>query len=323
MKRIFCLYTGGTIACVDSPNGLIPSHGILPELISKLVYSHIPKAEITLHEYVQPLDSSAMTPLHWRQIASDIASRIDDYDGFVVLHGTDTMAWSGAALHWQLHGLSKPVILTGSQRPWIHDGSDAPANMLLALSTVVQMAEHGEAGVKLAFGGAVLPAHCVKKLDADADAAYRAPNCPPTSSIGNDFSSTDNFEFRPLNPALAILALKLYPGCEDALALMIKSQRWDGLVIESYGSGNLPNHAGLINALLEQAENGCVIINCTQCIAGEVRQGLYAAGSAFQRMGAWPAGRRTIEAATSWLYANLGRAPNAALALAWQRVAVL
>ncbi|WP_373974495.1 asparaginase [Chitinibacter sp. SCUT-21] len=314
MKRIFCLYTGGTIACVDGPNGLAPQQGILSKLIADLAFKHIPDVAITLHEYATPLDSSAMTPHHWQQIAQDIASRIDDFDGFVVLHGTDTMAWTGAALHWQLDHIHKPVILTGSQRPWVHVGSDAPANMLLAL----QSAASAPAGVQLAFGGLLLPAHCVKKLDADHDTAYAAPNAPK-----NTTSNDKDFTYLPLNPQQHILALKLYPGCETAITGMINSQTWDGIVVESYGSGNLPQHAALIAALQAQADHGAVIINCTQCIAGEVRQGLYAAGSVFNTLGAWPAGRRSVEAATTWLYTHLARAPKDVLALAWQAIAVL
>ncbi|QLG88385.1 asparaginase [Chitinibacter bivalviorum] len=314
MKRIFCLYTGGTIGCVDSPNGLIPQHGILPKLISDLACSHIPSIEVTLHEYAQALDSAAMTPTHWRHIACDIAERVKHYDGFVVLHGTDTMAWTGAALHWQLENIHKPVILTGAQRPWIHAGSDAPANMQLALET----AASDITGVHVAFGGLVLPAHCVKKLDADHDTAYGAPNAAHTNAM-----PTDQFALRAINPALNILALKLYPGCENAIASMIQTQTWDGMVIESYGSGNLPSHDGLTQALNEQAQRGAIIINCTQCIAGEVRQGLYATGDVFNTLGAWPAGRRTVEAARTWLYTHLGRSDKEVLRQAWQSVASL
>lgn len=312
MKRIFCLYTGGTIACVDGPNGLAPQQGILSKLISDLILDHIPEVKITLHEYATPLDSSAMTPSNWQQIAQDIASCIDDYDGFVVLHGTDTMAWTGAALHWQLANIHKPVILTGSQRPWVHAGSDAPANMLLAL----QSATSASAGVQLAFGGLLLPAHCVKKLDADHDTAYAAPNAPTTTPLNEQA-----FTHLPLNPQHRILALKLYPGCEMAIAGMISSQTWDGIVVESYGSGNLPQHAALIAALQAQADHGAVMINCTQCIAGEVRQGLYAAGDVFNALGAWPAGRRSVEAATTWLYTHLGRQAPEVLRQQWQSVA--
>jgi L-asparaginase len=329
MKRIFCLYTGGTIGCTDSPNGLIPMSGILPELIFKLNQQHIPSAEITLHEYSQALDSSSIGPQEWHTIAEQIASRLTQYDAFIILHGTDTMAWTGAALHWQLAHLPKPVILTGAQRPWIHAGSDAPANMRLALDAACST----RVGVYLAFGGLVLPAYCIKKLDADADMAYGAPNQPvqvtspvitPSGEAASKQSAVQaEFAFLPLDASRKVLALKLYPGCEAAICAMLGSQHWDGIVLESYGSGNLPNHAALINALRQQANHGCVIINCTQCIAGEVRQGLYAAGDILNQMGAWPAGRRTVEAASTWLYTHLGRATSDVLRQQWQFVASL
>lgn len=315
MKRIFCLYTGGTIGCTDGPNGLIPQQGILIKPIYKLAQQHIPKLEIEYSEYPIALDSSAMTPRHWQQIAQDIAKRMDQFDGFIVLHGTDTMAWTGAALHWQLAHLAKPVILTGAQRPWMHAGSDAPANFQLALEAACSE----RTGVQLAFGGLVLSAYCVKKMDADADTAYGAPNAPLAAAT----ITNQPFELRALNADHAILALKLYPGCETAIAAMINSQAWHGIVIESYGSGNLPQHPALIQALAQQARGGAVIINCTQCIAGEVRQGLYAAGDLFNTLGAWPAGRRSVEAACTWLYTHLGRQAPEVLRQQWQSVASL
>ncbi|WP_084414462.1 asparaginase domain-containing protein [Chitinibacter tainanensis] len=312
MQRIFCLYTGGTIGCAPSPTGLIPQSGILTQPIRDLAQQTIPGWTIDFHELSPPLDSSSMGPTHWRTIAETIQAQRPHYQAIIILHGTDTLAWTAAALHWQLGQLEMPVIITGSQCPWLQPGSDAPANVALALRAATQ----GAPGVQIAFGGEILSGVASKKLDADADAAFGAPNAPTQAWAGDGAPQW-------VDPSLRIVAVKLYPGSETLLAQWLTSQQLDGLVLESYGSGNLPACQALHDALQLLASTGCIIINCTQCIAGEVRQGLYATGDSLNQLGAWPAGRRSAEAAVTWLYTQLGRAEPAILQQRWQSVALL
>jgi L-asparaginase len=286
--------------------------GVLQQPIAKLLardqFAHI---QLTLREYPQLLDSSSMQPRDWLRIAKDIDADYANFDGFIVLHGTDTLAWTAAALHWQLAHIAKPVVITGSQRPWLVGGSDAPANFELALHAAC-----GEqAGVMVAFGGQLLPGVAAKKIDADADCAFAAPNWQGLWPV----SPTAKYHFQPVNPTLNILAIKLYPGTESWLAQSLNQSVIEGIAIEAYGSGNLPSNTLLHTALQQLAQNGTSIINCSQCLAGEVRQGHYAAGDFMQQIKALPAGRMSIEAATTWLYTALK--PNLThdtLSKAWQ-----
>ncbi|WP_051534753.1 asparaginase [Deefgea rivuli] len=310
-QRILCLYTGGTIGCVPTAQGLAPMAGVLQEPIVELLASLPNQVQLTLREYPQLLDSSSMQPKDWLRIAKDIDAEYDHFDGFIVLHGTDTLAWTAAALHWQLAHIAKPVVITGSQRPWLMPNSDAPANFELALHAACGK----QAGVMVAFGGQLLPGFAVKKLDADADCAFAAPNWQEKWPA----HPTEQYHFQPINPALNILAIKLFPGSEAWLAQSLNHQSFDGIAIEAYGSGNLPSNTQLESILTQLANQGTVFINCSQCIAGEVRQGHYAAGDFMQQINALPAGRMSIEAATTWLYTALtANSTQQMRAKAWQ-----
>jgi L-asparaginase len=296
-QRILCLYTGGTIGCVPTLQGLAPMAGVLQEPIAELLTSLPTQVQLTLREYPQLLDSSSMRPEDWLRIAKDIDADYAHFDGFIVLHGTDTLAWTAAALHWQLAHIAKPVVITGSQRPWLSSDSDAAANFELALHAACGK----QAGVMVAFGGQLLPGFAVKKLDADADCAFAAPNWQGLWPV----TPTKKYHFQPVNPTLNILAIKLYPGSETWLAHSLSQSTIEGIAIEAYGSGNLPSNTQLKLALQQLAQRGTVVMNCSQCIAGEVRQGHYAAGNFMQEIKALPAGRMSIEAVTTWLYTTL------------------
>ncbi|WP_297572097.1 asparaginase [uncultured Deefgea sp.] len=311
-QRILCLYTGGTIGCVPTPLGLAPKAGILrPVIADLLTQENNLGITLTLREYAEALDSSSMQPADWLRIAQDINAAYHQFDGFIILHGTDTLAWTAAALHWQLSQIDKPVVITGSQRPWLEMGSDAPTNFQRALEAV-QSQRHA---VMVAFDEFLLPAYAVKKLDADADAAFAAPNWQgewPSIKPGK-------YQFCPVDPSLNILSIKLYPGCETWLASSINTQVFAAIAIETYGSGNIPNHFLLKSALKNAVQANSLIINCSQCIQGQVRQGHYAAGSFLQEINALAAGRLTIEAATTWLYTALAKkTDHDSLRQAWQ-----
>lgn len=296
MKRILCLYTGGTIGSKPTSQGLAPAAGALQDLLTELA-AHLPdQPDVTLLEYPQLLDSSSMGPADWNHIAADISARHDEFDGFVVLHGTDTLAFTAAALSFQLENLAKPVLLTGSQRPWLQTGSDASANVALALKN----AAGGWPGVRVAFGGRLLPGTRVRKSDADHDQAFSAPNWNGIWPESPDYASPAHCI--NVDPATRIAALKLYPGYScDWLAAAL-AQPLQGLVLETFGSGNLPDSPALIAALNQQAQSGAIIVNCSQCHAGKVQQGQYAASAALSAVGVIPAGDMTAEAALTKLY---------------------
>ncbi len=296
MKRLLCLYTGGTIGCLLTPEGLAPAPGVLGMELAGLVRQRCSHLQVELVEYPQLLDSSSMGPAGWNRIAADIATYHEAFDGFVILHGTDTLAYTASALSFQLENLAKPVVLTGSQRPWLAHGSDAPANVAAALLC----ASGGRPGVQVAFGGQLLPGNRSRKTDAEHDLAFSAPNWN-----GNWPDYPDNpgpLRNVAVDPGARIVGIKLYPGFSNDWLARALTEPLQALVLESYGSGNLPDHPGLLSALEKQADSGTLIINCTQCLAGHVRQGRYASSSTLARMGALPAGDMTPEAALTKLY---------------------
>lgn len=296
MKRILCLYTGGTLGCLPSPQGLAPAPGILNTPIAELA-AHLPVSpRVEILEYPQLLDSSSMGPADWNRIGADIATHHADYDGFVVLHGTDTLAYTAASLSFQLEYLAKPVIVTGAQRPWFMADSDAPANVSVAL----EQALGGWSGVRVAFGGRLLPGTRVRKTDADGDQAFSAPNW--NGQWPDHAKPTAPAHCIRIDPQARIIGIKLYPGLTNDWLAKALAEPQQGIVLETFGSGNLPEHAGLLAALEQQAHAGAIIVNCTQCLAGHVRQGHYAASSSLQRIRALPAADMTPEAALTKLY---------------------
>ncbi|MCU1348290.1 MAG: ansA, partial [Acidobacteria bacterium] len=181
-KRVYVAYTGGTIGMERTAGGYVPRPGYLQKQMAampELRHASMPK--FTIHEYAPLLDSSNMTPREWVKIAHDIARHYDDYDGFVVLHGTDTMAYTSSALPFMLHGLRKPVIISGSQIPLCEVRNDARENLITSLLIA---ATYDIPEVCLYFGGKLLRGCRAVKVSADGFAAFDSPNHPPLGTVG-------------------------------------------------------------------------------------------------------------------------------------------
>src|SRR5947208_2599404 len=183
-KRVYVAYTGGTIGMKRTRKGYEPKTGYLQqqmEAIPELRHSSMPS--VTVHEYEPLLDSSNMTPRQWLEIARDIATHYDEYDGFVVVHGTDTMAYTASALPFLLGGLAKPVVITGSQIPLCEIRNDARENLITSLMIASSCAIPE---VCLYFGGKLLRGCRAVKVSADGFAAFDSPNHPPLGTVGID-----------------------------------------------------------------------------------------------------------------------------------------
>ncbi|WP_148716357.1 asparaginase [Chitinolyticbacter meiyuanensis] len=304
--RIRVIHTGGTIGMRPGPHGLATAPGWLAgELMRQYPY-------VDVHEYVQLLDSSSMTPADWVRIAQDVAESAEGYDGFLVLHGTDTLAWTAAALAYQLQGLGKPVLLTGAMRPWGAAESDAPRNVAAALAWL-ESAHQATIGV--VFAGRLWPATRVRKMDCDALDAFSAPNAAALAVFeagGWQLAMTSNALTigEPLQPLAAdarVLHLTLAPGCNaDWLAAQLRQSPPDGLLLSTYGSGNAPAHPALLEVLTRLAGR-IPMVNLTACPRGTVAMGQYAAGNALAAAGLWSGGDMTPEAALvklHWLLAQ-------------------
>ncbi len=319
-KRVYVAYTGGTIGMKRTRKGYEPKTGYLQEQMEGIPeLRHASMPSVTVHEYEPLLDSSNMTPRQWLEIARDIAAQHDDYDGFVVVHGTDTMAYTASALPFLLDGLAKPVVITGSQIPLCEIRNDARENLITSL-----MIASGYAipEVCLYFGGKLLRGCRSVKVSASGFAAFDSPNFLPLGEAGIDINIRWELVRKPGRkkrvtvPELGtpvVSALRLFPGISHEHVRNVLRPPLQGLVLEAYGVGNGPDQdAEFIAALEEAAARDVVIVDCTQCLEGRVDLSEYAAGSALARAGVISGFDMTAEAAVAKLYYLFGRGDSPA-----------
>ncbi len=296
-------------------HGYEPKRGYLQQQLESMPeLSHPSIPSYTIHDYDPLLDSSNMTPVEWVKIAHDIADHYRDYDGFIVLHGTDTMAYTASALPFMLEGLRKPVIITGSQIPLCEVRNDARENIITSLLIA---ANYAIPEVCLYFGGKLLRGCRSTKVSADGFAAFDSPNFPPLGTVGIDIEINAGLVREPAGRkslrvhefrSTVVSALRLFPGISPDFLRNVLRPPLQGLVLEAYGIGNGPDqNADFLAALKEATDRGVVIVDCTQCLEGTVDLGEYAAGTALARAGVISGSDLTAEAALAKLYYLLSR----------------
>lgn len=309
-KRVYVAYTGGTIGMQKTAAGYVPAPGYLRDQLAALPELQNPlMPEYDIHEYEPLLDSANMTPADWLNIAQDIAAHDAEYDGFIVLHGTDTMAYTASALPFMLQGLRKPVILTGSQIPFCEPRNDARENLITVL---LLAANYAIPEVCLYFGDRLLRGCRAVKVNAVGFDAFDSPNYPPLGTVGIEIQinwevvlppplTPDTLEVRPISPQ-ALGALRLFPGLPAEVVRRILQPPLRGLVLEAYGVGNGPTENREFMAVLAEANaRGVVIVDCTQCRKGMVNLHGYATGSALAEVGVLSGFDMTAEAALAKL----------------------
>ncbi|GGP27525.1 asparaginase [Silvimonas amylolytica] len=299
--QICILYTGGTLGMRPGPDGLAP----VPGFLTTTLQAQYPGVEVI--EYTPLLDSSDMTPADWNRIAQDMVDRVEQFDGFVVLHGTDTLAWSASALSFVLAGFGKPIVVTGAQHPWEALDSDAPGNVADAISLA---ASGALAEVAVVFAGVAYRGNRVRKVDCERNAAFNSPNCQPLARRFGHGWAFNNVAL-PVAKAAAVTAvnadarvvrLTLAPGFSAGwLAQALLVAELDGVVLETYGSGNVPSQADLTDAIAQLAKRA-LVVNCTQCVSGAVQMGLYASSKTLLEAGVLNAHDMTPEAALAKLH---------------------
>ena len=310
-KRICIIHTGGTIGMIPSDHGFLPKEGYLESLLSSISDLKSPSMpDYDFYEMSPLLDSSDMAVNDWNKIGEEIANRYDSYDGFVVLHGTDTMAYTAAALSFMLKGLNKPVILTGSQIPLCQVRSDGQDNLV----TSMLIAGQGRVNeVCLYFGGRLLRGNRATKMSADGLLAFDSPNCPrlaeagitirylpapPPPSCGEQAKLTlCRFEDVPIG------VLKVFPGISFPIFDKLMTEKLRGIVLETFGAGNIPGEGDSLLPIIRKAFNaGSVVTVCSQCPQGTVSLGAYATSSPLKEAGAVSGYDMTTEAAVAKLY---------------------
>ena len=312
-KRIYIAYTGGTIGMKPSENGYIPQEQHLTDAIMKMPDFHRDEMPtFTINEYQPLIDSSNMTPADWQRIANDIKQHYDEYDGFVVLHGTDTMAYTSSALSFMLENLGKPVIVTGSQIPLSQLRSDGQENLLNSLYIA---ANYPINEVGLYFNNKLFRGNRSIKAYADGFDAFDSPNLPPLLEAGINIKLIQGKISEPLSQPLTLAQITpqpigvvhLYPGISVDLIKNIIKQPVKALIIRSYGVGNAPQDEAMLKCLKEANDSGIVIVNCSQCIKGTVNMKGYATGNALSKIGVISGNDMTLEATLTKLHYLLSK----------------
>ncbi len=303
-KTILIINTGGTISSIKTQRGYEPSPGYVAKALAKIpAIVHQDMPSYVIKEYQPLLDSSNMTLNEWNRIALDIAEAYDHYDGFVVLHGTDTMAYTASALSFMLENLGKPVILTGSQIPLSEVRNDAVDNVITSLWICAHQPVNE---VCVYFNQCLLRGNRTQKISTQQFKAFASPNYPPLATIGIDIvvhthlvlpAPTKPFRLQIIRPHF-IANFRLFPGFASTVLAYMLTQPLQGLVLETYGTGNAQNNDPEFLRLLENAsERGVLMINCTQCQQGAVEMSQYATGHTLKQAGLLNGHDMTSEAA--------------------------
>ncbi len=304
-KRILIAYTGGTIGMRRTPQGYVPESGLdrlLAQTIPPDLAGDMP--DYVVHECSHLIDSANLHPRDWYRIAGLIASHYREYDGFVVLHGTDTMAYTAAGLSFALPGLTKPVIVTGSQIPLREMRNDARNNLLTAL---LLAARDPIPEVCLYFNGRLMRGNRAAKLKGEALDAFDSPNYPLLAKVGInieinraallDRTGVEVFQIlQPTDGQVAVL--KVFPGLSAGLLAKVLEPPLRGLILESYGIGAAPIESpGFLATLAAATERGVTIVAISQCLESRVDLSKYAVGTALARTGVLGGFDLTTEAA--------------------------
>lgn len=309
--KILLLYTGGTIGMVkDFETGALKAFNF-DELLQNIPELKLLEHRIDTVSFERPIDSSNMKPTFWLQIAEIIEEKYNDYDGFVVLHGSDTMSYSASALSFMFENLSKPIIFTGSQLPIGDLRTDAKENLITSIQ-IAGLQKHGKpliTEVGLYFEYKLYRGNRTSKINAEHFQAFASPNYPPLVNSGVHLAVNDSALWKPANRRKMklhrglndeIVLIKIFPGINRSLLEHILSKEGlQGVILETYGSGNAPTEDWFVELLKNTISKGIVVVNVTQCIGGSVAMGQYETSTQLKKIGVVSGKDITTEAAVA------------------------
>ena len=320
-SSLLLIYTGGTIGMKEDPS----IQALRPFDFSQIM-AEVPELrkfayKIDSYTFAPLIDSSDIEPSNWRNLVDIIESRYDDYDGFVILHGTDTMAYSASALSFMIEGLTKPIIFTGSQLPIGMPRTDGKENLISAVEIAAAKDEEGHAIVPevcICFDNVLMRGNRTTKINASNFRAFRSENYPPLAEAGITIRYSRELIRKPLNwgsePLFhkdidtRVSILKIHPGITPQVVRDIlcgKDSR--AVIIETYGSGNAPSKGWFLDLVKEAEGMGKILLNVTQCMAGSVDMDIYATGKCLKDAGVLNGYDSTTEGALAKLFYLLGQ----------------
>jgi L-asparaginase len=320
-SSILLIYTGGTIGMKEDPalQALTPFDfsQILDEVpeLAKFAY------RIDSYTFDPLIDSSDVEPSLWIALAALIEERYDDYDGFVILHGTDTMAYSASVLSFMIEGLTKPVIFTGSQLPIGTPRTDGKENLISSVEIAAAKDGEGHALVPevcICFDNVLIRGNRSRKINSDNFRAFRSENHPPLAEAGINIRYNNNVIRKPAdwnrkpvfckNLDTRVSILKIHPGITPQVVRdILCGQETRAVILETYGAGNAPSKEWFISIVKEACDRGKVLLNVTQCIAGSVNMDIYATGKSLKGAGVINGYDSTTESALGKLFYLMGK----------------
>lgn len=318
---VLLIYTGGTIGMkADPKDGTLKPFdfsGILEEVPELRKFA----MRIDSYTFNPLIDSSDVEPSLWQSLARLIRDRYDDYDGFVVLHGTDTMAYSASVLSFMLENLGKPVIFTGSQLPIGEPRTDGKENLISAVEIATARDSHRRPMVPevcICFNSQLLRGNRSVKVNATGFDAFKSPNYPLLATAGISIKYNNSFIHYGYdrrkgvaihtNLDTRVSVLKLHPGItEQAVRDILLGDGSRAVILETYGSGNAPSRPWFLSLVREAASRGKILLNVTQCLSGNVDMDIYATGRALKDAGVICGHDITTESALGKLFYLMGQ----------------
>lgn len=320
-SALLLIYTGGTIGMKQDMKDLTLKPFDFSQILDEVPEIRKFAFKIDTYSFEPPIDSSDVEPSLWQDLARLIKEKYEDYDGFIILHGTDTMSYSASALSFMLDGLTKPVIFTGSQLPIGVPRTDGKENLISAVEIASAKDEEGHPAVPevcVCFDSLLMRGNRSTKVNSEVFRAFQSPNFPSLAEAGINIRYNNEYIRKPndwyqsltINTELdtRVSILKIHPGITpEVVRNILCGKDTRAIIMETYGSGNAPTRDWFLDIVKESSAMNKIIVNVTQCLAGTVNMNIYANGKALERAGVIDGYDSTTESALAKLFYLMGK----------------